>query len=107
MHFPPLSPPGVISVAVLGGLDRETISSYSFQLTATDQGSARLAGIVPITVRVTDTNDNIPVFGLPQYTASVPEVSGEGGGGRGEEGITGDCLAELWCGCVRDNGAGY
>ncbi|XP_035507317.1 protocadherin-8 isoform X2 [Scophthalmus maximus] len=54
-------------------LDRETQSSYTVELVATDGGNPRRSGSTRITVRVTDFNDNSPVFDQSSFSVSLPE----------------------------------
>ena len=65
---------GEITVASPSALDRETTPTMMIRLTATDNGGTRLASTVPITVVLTNINDFSPVFSLPSYSISVPEV---------------------------------
>ncbi|KAM9710030.1 protocadherin-8 [Menidia menidia] len=54
-------------------LDRETQSSYNVELVATDGGNPHRSGSTKITVRVTDFNDNSPVFDQNSFSVSLPE----------------------------------
>ncbi|CAM9157119.1 unnamed protein product, partial [Lampetra planeri] len=54
-------------------LDRETQSSYTLELVATDGGSPFRSGSTKIMVRVTDFNDNSPVFDQNSFSVSLPE----------------------------------
>ncbi|KAM9851236.1 protocadherin-8 [Aulostomus maculatus] len=54
-------------------LDRETQSSFSLELVATDGGNPYRSGSTKITVRVTDFNDNSPVFDQNSFSVSLPE----------------------------------
>nr|XP_055194855.1 protocadherin-19 isoform X2 [Nyctereutes procyonoides] len=56
-------------------LDRETQSHYSFHITALDGGDPPHLGTVGLSIKVTDSNDNNPVFGESTYAVSVPENS--------------------------------
>ncbi|KAM5197064.1 protocadherin-19 isoform 1-T1 [Hipposideros larvatus] len=56
-------------------LDRETQSHYSFRITAFDGGDPPHLGTVGLSIKVTDSNDNNPVFGESTYAVSVPENS--------------------------------
>ena len=60
-------------------LDRESTTSYTLTLTATDQGSDQMSSSIELTVILADVNDNIPDFAVETYTARVAEV------GRHEE----------------------
>lgn len=54
-------------------LDREIQSSYTVELVATDGGSPHRSGSTKITIRVTDFNDNSPVFEQSSFSVSLPE----------------------------------
>ncbi|KAK2498182.1 hypothetical protein MC885_008415 [Smutsia gigantea] len=54
-------------------LDREEEALHHLVLTASDGGDPLRSGTVLISVTVFDTNDNAPVFTLPEYRVSVPE----------------------------------
>ncbi|XP_054888334.1 protocadherin-8 [Poeciliopsis prolifica] len=54
-------------------LDRETQPSYNIELVAKDGGSPYRSGSTKITVRVTDFNDNSPVFDQNSFSVSLPE----------------------------------
>lgn len=54
-------------------LDRETQSSYTVEMVATDGGSPPRSGSAKITVKVTDFNDNSPVFDQSSFSVSLPE----------------------------------
>ncbi|XP_062258828.1 protocadherin-8 [Platichthys flesus] len=54
-------------------LDRETQASYTVELVATDGGNPHRSGSTKITVRVTDFNDNSPVFDQNSFSVSLPE----------------------------------
>ncbi|XP_060148588.1 protocadherin-19 isoform X3 [Globicephala melas] len=56
-------------------LDRETQSHYSFRITALDGGDPPHLGTVGLSIKVTDSNDNNPVFGESTYLVTVPENS--------------------------------
>uniref|UniRef100_A0A8C9JUG7 Protocadherin 19 n=1 Tax=Panthera tigris altaica TaxID=74533 RepID=A0A8C9JUG7_PANTA len=56
-------------------LDREMQSHYSFHITALDGGDPPHLGTVGLSIKVTDSNDNNPVFGESTYAVSVPENS--------------------------------
>jgi len=61
-------------------LDREHVDNYSFVLVAVDGGSPALSGSIIIRVRVTDVDDNSPVFERSVYHAVVPEDAQTGSG---------------------------
>lgn len=54
-------------------LDRETQSSYNVELVATDGGNPYRSGSTKIIVKVTDFNDNSPVFDQNSFSVSLPE----------------------------------
>ncbi|XP_040829795.1 protocadherin gamma-A10-like [Ochotona curzoniae] len=54
-------------------LDREEEAIHHLVLTASDGGDPVRSGTVLISVTVFDTNDNAPVFTVPEYRVSVPE----------------------------------
>ncbi|XP_070694492.1 protocadherin-8 [Pempheris klunzingeri] len=54
-------------------LDRESQSSYTVELVATDGGSPYRSGSTKITIKVTDFNDNSPVFDQNSFSVSLPE----------------------------------
>ncbi|KAM3862002.1 protocadherin-8 [Diretmus argenteus] len=54
-------------------LDRETQASYAVELVATDGGDPRRSGSTKITIKVTDFNDNSPVFDQNSFSVSLPE----------------------------------
>lgn len=54
-------------------LDRESQASYSVELVATDGGNPYRSGSTKITVKVTDFNDNSPVFDQNSFSVSLPE----------------------------------
>ncbi|KAF7667668.1 hypothetical protein LDENG_00052160 [Lucifuga dentata] len=54
-------------------LDRETQSSYTVGLVATDGGYPYRSGSTKITVKVTDFNDNSPIFDQNSFSVSLPE----------------------------------
>ena len=56
-------------VRALKVLDREDTASYEIPLVATDRGG--LSGHAILKVKVTDENDNPPVFDLAEYKANV------------------------------------
>ncbi|XP_066105372.1 protocadherin-19 isoform X2 [Saccopteryx bilineata] len=56
-------------------LDRETQSHYSFRILALDGGDPPRMGTVALHIKVTDSNDNNPVFSKSIYEVSVPENS--------------------------------
>ncbi|XP_048386387.1 protocadherin-10a isoform X1 [Stegostoma tigrinum] len=59
-------------------LDREQQALHRYVLTAVDGGLPQRTGTALLTVRVLDSNDNVPVFGQPVYTVSLEENSPPG-----------------------------
>ncbi|XP_074515252.1 protocadherin-8 [Sebastes fasciatus] len=60
-------------LVLMKDLDREIESSYTVDLVATDGGSPRRSGSTKITIKVTDFNDNSPVFDQNSFSVSLPE----------------------------------
>ncbi|XP_043924987.1 putative protocadherin beta-18 isoform X9 [Protopterus annectens] len=56
-----------------GHLDREKVSEYNITVTAVDDGSPPLSSTAVIHVRISDINDNPPVFSKTLYTMQVSE----------------------------------
>ncbi|KAL8194377.1 UNVERIFIED_CONTAM: hypothetical protein K2H54_016402 [Gekko kuhli] len=54
-------------------LDRERVSEYNITITATDWGSPRLTSTRIINVRISDVNDNSPVFEKSYYELPIVE----------------------------------
>ncbi|CAJ0960735.1 unnamed protein product, partial [Ranitomeya imitator] len=61
-----------------GKLDREETIKYTIELTASDFGSPPLYSKTSVTVRVSDINDNAPVFTQSTYNAFIKENSDPG-----------------------------
>ncbi|KAG7257701.1 hypothetical protein CRUP_031903 [Coryphaenoides rupestris] len=59
-------------------LDREDQSHHTLLLTAIDGGEYPRSGSMQINVRVTDSNDNSPVFEKSSYVIEIPENSPPG-----------------------------
>jgi len=64
---------GDVYLIIRTRLDREQLDSYSFVLVAVDGGSPALSGSTDIRIRITDVDDNSPVFERSVYHAAVPE----------------------------------
>ncbi|XP_055782697.1 protocadherin gamma-A2-like isoform X2 [Salvelinus fontinalis] len=62
-----------------GVLDRERNVEYNITFTAVDEGTPPLSASKSITLRISDVNDNAPVFELSLYTANVMENNSPGG----------------------------
>ncbi|XP_077103388.1 protocadherin gamma-C5-like isoform X3 [Siphateles boraxobius] len=56
-----------------GRLDREAIDEYTVVVTATDSGSPPLSSQKMFAVRLSDVNDNAPVFSQNSYSVDVAE----------------------------------
>ncbi|XP_068428717.1 protocadherin-8 [Clinocottus analis] len=54
-------------------LDRETQSSFTVELVATDGGNPYRSGSTKIIIKVTDFNDNSPVFDQNSFSVNLPE----------------------------------
>ncbi|XP_061163889.1 protocadherin Fat 4-like [Saccostrea echinata] len=65
----------VLYLELTSGLDREEKDSYEITIRANDQGDMPLYGDLIVKIKVTDTNDNPPIFSMSQYTATVNESS--------------------------------
>ncbi|XP_040200839.1 protocadherin gamma-C5-like isoform X17 [Rana temporaria] len=61
-----------------GNLDREKITQYTIQLTASDLGSPALSAKMTVILRVSDVNDNAPTFTQSTYNAFIKENSDPG-----------------------------
>ncbi|XP_061644603.1 protocadherin gamma-A11-like [Phyllopteryx taeniolatus] len=61
------------SLVTDGDLDRERSAEYNISVTCCDEGVASLSSSVTLTLRISDVNDNAPVFQRSSYEASVVE----------------------------------
>ncbi|KAH8379347.1 hypothetical protein KR009_004338 [Drosophila setifemur] len=61
------------TISVSRPLDRETISSYSLEIQACDQGIPPRCNSVPVNVNILDTNDNAPLFSSSNYSVMLQE----------------------------------
>ncbi|XP_028316129.1 protocadherin gamma-A11-like [Gouania willdenowi] len=59
-------------------LNREVISEYNITITATDFGSPFLSTSTTLTLKISDVNDNAPVFDKSTYSAHVSENNSPG-----------------------------
>lgn len=50
-------------------------NSLSLHIEACDSGQPRLCSVRVMTIRVTDVNDNSPVFSRPAYTSKISETA--------------------------------
>ena len=62
---------GLLRIA--GPLDREERANYTLVVTARDRGTPPNSRTLTINLKVTDENDNSPIFDPKQYSSSVPE----------------------------------
>ncbi|XP_053501640.1 protocadherin alpha-2 isoform X8 [Ictalurus furcatus] len=67
------------ALVVNEALDRERVSQYNVTVLANDEGTPSLSSSKVITVRVSDVNDNAPLFPAPVINISVKENSPVGG----------------------------
>lgn len=51
------------------------VTGFGVTIKAEDQGNPSLAGFCTVRVKIGDTNDNPPVFNLPDYSTSIEENS--------------------------------
>uniref|UniRef100_UPI0009B471FF protocadherin 1 gamma 32 n=1 Tax=Monopterus albus TaxID=43700 RepID=UPI0009B471FF len=56
-----------------GSLDRETVPEYTVVIKATDAGSPRLSSQITFVVKLSDVNDNAPIFSQPSYSVDILE----------------------------------
>ncbi|XP_073477086.1 protocadherin gamma-C5-like isoform X21 [Aquarana catesbeiana] len=66
------------SLVTDGIFDREKISQYTIELTASDLGSPALSSKITVILRVSDVNDNAPEFTQSTYNAFIKENSDPG-----------------------------
>ncbi|XP_033908542.2 protocadherin gamma-A11-like isoform X3 [Acipenser ruthenus] len=59
-------------------LDRETTSEYNITITVTDEGSPSLSSTETVVLKISDVNDNAPVFDQVVYNAFVMENNSPG-----------------------------
>ncbi|XP_042593809.1 protocadherin gamma-A1-like isoform X3 [Cyprinus carpio] len=59
-------------------LDREKMSEYNITITAIDEGSPSFSTNTTLTLKISDVNDNAPVFQHQSYTAYVMENNSPG-----------------------------
>nr|XP_040030635.1 protocadherin-18b isoform X3 [Gasterosteus aculeatus aculeatus] len=62
-------------LVVMRELDREVLSSYQLQLTASDNGSPPKSGSTLIKITISDSNDNSPAFEEQAYIITLLESS--------------------------------
>ncbi|XP_028838503.1 protocadherin beta-16-like isoform X44 [Denticeps clupeoides] len=68
----------IYSVVTDHPLDREKVPQYNITITAADQGSPRFSSNKTLTVKISDVNDNAPVFETSSYVAYVTENNSPG-----------------------------
>lgn len=61
------------TISVSRPLDRETISHYTLEIQACDQGDPQRCNSVPININILDTNDNAPIFSSSNYSVVLQE----------------------------------
>lgn len=66
------------TLVIDGRLDREAIDEYTVVVTATDSGSPSLSSQKTFAVRLSDVNDNAPVFLQNSYSVDVAENNSPG-----------------------------
>ncbi|XP_063046850.1 protocadherin gamma-A11-like [Engraulis encrasicolus] len=66
------------SLVTDGILDRERESEYNITVTATDEGSPSLSTNKTMTLKISDVNDNPPLFPQKSYTAYITENNSAG-----------------------------
>uniref|UniRef100_A0A8C1RGG3 Cadherin domain-containing protein n=1 Tax=Cyprinus carpio TaxID=7962 RepID=A0A8C1RGG3_CYPCA len=59
-------------------LDREKMSEYNITITAIDEGSPSFSSNKTLTLKISDVNDNAPVFQRQSYTSYVMENNSPG-----------------------------
>ncbi|KAJ8365861.1 hypothetical protein SKAU_G00146920 [Synaphobranchus kaupii] len=65
-------------ISLAGKLDREGQAEYTLEVVARDQGQPPLSATATVVVRVTDVNDNSPLFPVAQYEVKVAENASVG-----------------------------
>ncbi len=65
-------------IVTTSSLDRENISEYNLTVVAEDLGSPPFRTIKQYTIRVSDENDNAPVFSKPVFEVSLMENNAPG-----------------------------
>ncbi|XP_064209205.1 protocadherin gamma-A11-like isoform X29 [Anguilla rostrata] len=66
------------SLITEGVLDRETDSEFNVSVTCSDEGVPALSSRILLTVRISDVNDNAPVFQKNVYEAHIKENNSPG-----------------------------
>ncbi|XP_070559235.1 protocadherin Fat 4-like isoform X2 [Ptychodera flava] len=65
-------------ITVVDVLDRESLVSYTMTVTVTDNGNPALDASAPVTIDLSDVNDNVPAFTQITYQFDVVENSAAG-----------------------------
>ncbi|XP_054454110.1 uncharacterized protein LOC129090483 [Anoplopoma fimbria] len=58
--------------------DRESVSEYNITITATDMGSPPLSSSTKLHLKISDVNDNAPLFDKKSYSAYITENNSPG-----------------------------
>ncbi|XP_063046152.1 protocadherin gamma-A11-like isoform X3 [Engraulis encrasicolus] len=66
------------SIVTDSELDRETDAEYNITVTCSDEGVPSLSRRADLSLKITDVNDNAPVFEMSTYEASVLENNSPG-----------------------------
>ncbi|XP_042566745.1 protocadherin beta-16-like isoform X42 [Clupea harengus] len=69
---------GFYSIITDNVLDREQVSGYNITVTCSDDGVPSLSSSVMLSLKITDVNDNAPVFDRGIYEASILENNAPG-----------------------------
>ncbi|XP_076148282.1 protocadherin gamma-A2-like isoform X1 [Alosa pseudoharengus] len=69
---------GFYSIVTDNVLDREQVSVYNITVTCSDDGVPSLSSSVMLSLKITDVNDNAPVFDSAIYEASILENNAPG-----------------------------
>ncbi|XP_051926256.1 protocadherin beta-16-like isoform X2 [Hippocampus zosterae] len=64
---------GYYTIVTENFLDRESVPEYNVTITVSDQGSPPLSSSKNINVKISDVNDNPPIFHQSEYNKIVPE----------------------------------
>ncbi|XP_037398902.1 protocadherin gamma-A11-like isoform X8 [Pygocentrus nattereri] len=64
---------GFYSIVTESNLDRERETGYNISVICADEGSPSLSSSVTLSLKISDVNDNAPVFERSSYEASIPE----------------------------------
>lgn len=61
------------SLTTARALDRETVPEYTVVIKATDAGSPPMSSQTTFVVKLSDVNDNAPIFSQASYSVDIPE----------------------------------